>query len=248
MILLEGVAKRYGELEAVAPVTLTIEKGETVAVLGPSGGGKTTLLLMMTGALQPSEGRVLLDGTDIAAMKPGPELARLVGMIHQQFDLVPHLSTLHNVLAGNLGRWGLRKAMVSLVWPRDRWVALKALDKMGVADRASYRAARLSGGEQQRVAIARLLVQDPALILADEPVASLDPARAGEVLSLLLSAKREGNKTLVASIHSVDLARQHFERLIGLRNGVVTFDLPTTKVTAQMLTELYGIQGLRDET
>ena len=243
---LSGVGRHYGALEAVAPLTLDIEPGETVAFLGPSGSGKTTLLLLTSGQLQPTAGRVQLNGLDLAEMRPGPELARLVGMIHQQFDLVPHLSALHNVLAGRLGQWGFSKALLSLMWPQDRDAGMGALARVGLADRAYLRASHLSGGEQQRVAIARLLVQNPSVILADEPVASLDPARSGETLRLLMDIVREGRKTLVASMHSVELARAHFARLIGVRNGVVQFDLPSAQVTEEMLNELYRLEGLRE--
>ena len=243
---LSGVGKHYGALEAVAPLTLEIEQGETVAFLGPSGSGKTTLLLLTSGQLQPTAGRIRLNGLDLAEMRPGPQLARLVGMIHQQFDLVPHLSTLHNVLAGRLGQWSFSKAVFSLMWPQDRGAGMGALARVGLEDRAYLRASHLSGGEQQRVAIARLLVQNPAVILADEPVASLDPARAGETLRLLIEIVRESRKTLVASMHSVELARLHFARLIGVRNGVVQFDLPSEQVTEEMLNDLYRLEGLRE--
>ena len=245
---LDHVAKRFGEVEAVASLSLTIEQGERIAILGPSGSGKTTLLLLMCGQLEATSGRVLMNGTDLAQMRAGRDLACLVGMIHQQFDLVPHLSAMHNVLAGRLGTWGLTKALVSLLWPLERSSALAALARVGVADRAYLRAGWLSGGEQQRVAIARLLMQDPAVILADEPIASLDPARAAEVIRLLVSVASEADKTLVASIHSVELAREYFSRLIGLRNGVVQFDLPSAGVTEDMLHALYSLEGLRDET
>ena len=245
---LDGLAKRYGALEAVAPLSLTVASGETVAFLGPSGGGKTTLLLLLSGQLEASAGCVCLGGQELAQMRPGRELARLVGMIHQQFDLVPNLSALHNVLAGRLGEWGLSRSLLSLLWPRDRAAGVAALARVGVADRAYLRASQLSGGEQQRVAIARLLVQDPAVILADEPVASLDPARAAEVLRLLVGVARESGKTLIASMHSVELAREHFSRLIGLRNGVVLFDLPSAEVTQEQLQALYNLQGLRGES
>ncbi|MDO8532047.1 MAG: ATP-binding cassette domain-containing protein [Dehalococcoidia bacterium] len=247
-VVLEGLSKRYGALEALAPLSLSIEQGETVAFLGPSGSGKTTLLLLLSGQMAPDTGRLSLKGKDMARMRPGREQARLVGMIHQQFDLVPQLSALHNVLAGRLGAWSLPTSMLSLVWPRDRDMAMAALARVGVADQANLRAGRLSGGEQQRVAIARLLVQDPAVILADEPVASLDPARAEEVLNLLVDVVQQSNKTLIASMHAVELAREHFSRLIGLRNGVVQFDLPSHQVTDGMLHALYDLQGLRDES
>ena len=247
-ISLTEVVKQYGELEAVAFRSLTIEQGESVALLGPSGAGKTTLLQLLAGELEPSKGQVLLHGYDLQELRPGKDLAHLVGMIHQQFDLVPHLSALHNVLVGRLGKWGLLTSLVSLVWPRERAMGLAALEQVGVADRAYLRAGRLSGGEQQRVAIARLLVQDPALVLADEPVASLDPARADEVLRLLVDVTGEAGKALVASMHSVELARHHFSRLIGLRNGTVRFDLPSHQVTDDLLHDLYDLQGLRSET
>ena len=244
-LALEAAAKSYGQMEVVGPLTFIVEPGERVAVVGPSGAGKTTLLLMAAGALQPSRGRILVHGRDLAGMRPGQALSRLVGMVPQQFDLVPNLSALHNALAGRLGEWSLVSSLMSLVWPRDGRIGLEALERVGIADLAYVRGGRLSGGEQQRVAIARLMVQDPALVLADEPVASLDPARADEVVRLLVGLAREAGKTLVASIHSVELARAHFTRVIGLRNGGVCFDVPSQAVTDEMLQEVYDLRGLR---
>ena len=244
---LTGVSKQYGQKEAVAPLSLSINPGERVAFLGPSGGGKTTLLRLLSGQLETSTGTIMLCHRDLATMPTGHEVSQLVGMIHQQFDLVPNLSALQNALAGQLGEWSLLKSLVSLVWPLNRGIGLSALARVGVEGIAYQRAGSLSGGEQQRVAIARLLVQDPQVILADEPVSSLDPARAGEVLQLLVGIAEEAGKTLIASMHSVELAREHFSRLIGLRNGVVIFDLPSHEVTEDMLHDLYGLQGLRAE-
>jgi len=170
-----------------------------------------------------------------------------VGMIHQQFDLVPNLSALQNVLAGRLGQWSLARSLFSLVWPQERAVGLAALERVGVLERANVRAGRLSGGEQQRVAIARLLVQNPEIVLADEPVSSLDPARADEVLNILIETAQEADRTLVASIHSVHLARDRFSRLVGLRNGAVRFDRPSDQVTDEMIASLYDLGGLRAE-
>lgn len=242
-----SLSMQYGKLKALASLSLEIMEGETVAFLGPSGGGKTTLLLLLAGQLEPTSGSVRLTGRELNHLRPGRELARLVGMIHQQFDLVPNIAALHNVLAGYLGEWGLFRSLISLVWPLDRHAGIAALSRVGVADRAYIRTSQLSGGEQQRVAIARLLIQNPALILADEPVASLDPARAEEVLSLLMSIVRESSKTLIASMHSVELARAHFSRLIGLRDGEILFDLPSPEVGDTHLRELYKLQGLRSE-
>ncbi len=247
-IQLAAAARDYGAVRAVAPVDLRIDQGETVALLGPSGAGKTTLLQLMAGEVGPTTGSVTAFSKDLADLDPGPELASLVGMIHQQFDLVPNLSALQNTLVGQLGRWGFLKSVVSLAVPRDSDVALAALERVGIADRVKQRVSRLSGGEQQRVAIARLLVQNPRLILADEPVASLDPTRAEEVLDLMLGIAAESRKTFVASIHLVELARDRFDRLIGMRNGNVMFDLPSDTVTDAELSGLYELEGRRVTT
>ncbi|MCH8101730.1 MAG: ATP-binding cassette domain-containing protein [Chloroflexi bacterium] len=247
-MLLRGVEKRFGDVVAVGSISLTVRQGETVALLGPSGAGKSTMLRLMAGEIEPTSGVIELSGRELANLAPGRELASLVGMIHQQFDLVPNLSALQNVLAGRLGEWGFFRSLVSLAAPLEREVAMAALRRLGVEDRAGLRAGRLSGGEQQRVAIARVLVQGPALILADEPVASLDPARAEEVLDLLVGLVERDGRTLVASMHSVVMARQRFGRLIGLRNGELSFDLPAQEVTDGMLESLYALEGLRAET
>ena len=247
-LLLRGVEKRFGDVVAVGSISLTVRQGETVALLGPSGAGKSTMLRLMAGEIEPTSGVIELSGRELANLAPGRELASLVGMIHQQFDLVPNLSALQNVLAGRLGEWGFFRSLVSLAAPLEREVAMAALRRLGVEDRAGLRAGRLSGGEQQRVAIARVLVQGPALILADEPVASLDPARAEEVLDLLVGLVERDGRTLVASMHSVVMARQRFGRLIGLRNGELSFDLPAQEVTDGMLDSLYALEGLRAET
>ena len=246
-VLVDRVSKTYGDLVAVHPLSFVIESGERVALLGPSGSGKTTLLAMIAGELEPTEGSIQLRGKNLATLRPGRELCEEVGMIHQQYDLVPNLSALQNVLAGRLGQWSLLKSMASLIWPRDRQMGLDALERVGLAERARVRAAFLSGGEQQRIAVARLLVQDPAIIVADEPVSSLDPARAEEVMGMLAESAREVGKTLVATVHSVSVARTYFDRLIGLRNGEEQFDEPADAVTNSQLQALYALEGLRDE-
>ena len=246
-VLVDRISKTYGDLVAVQPLSFGIESGERVALLGPSGSGKTTLLAMIAGELEPTAGSVELRGKDLATLRPGRELCAEVGMIHQQYDLVPNLSALQNVLAGRLGQWSLLKSMVSLIWPRERQMGLDALERVGVAERARVRAAFLSGGEQQRVAVARLLVQDPAIIVADEPVSSLDPARAEEVMGILAESAREAGKTLVATVHSVSVARAYFDRLIGLRNGESQFDEPAQDVRDSQLDALYSLEGLRNE-
>ena len=238
------ISKRYPGREALRPMSLEARDGEAIAVVGPSGSGKTTLLHLLAGVIRPDTGGIRLNGASLSELGAGRELSRLVGVIHQQYDLVPHLSVVHNVLAGRLGEWGLFKSLLSLVSPRERRLAEDALEKVGLADRLYERASRLSGGEQQRVAIARMLVQDPRVIVADEPVASLDPARSADLMALLTGIAAESGKTIIASIHSIELARKRFDRVIGLRNGAVAFDMPIRDVSDELLAGLYELDGL----
>jgi phosphonate transport system ATP-binding protein len=244
-VVLDRVSKRFNGTLAVNGVSLTVPSGQSLVLVGPSGAGKTTLLRLMAGSVKPDEGSVFIHDRDLAELSPGRELARLVGLVAQQYDLVVNLSVLQNVLAGRLGSWGLWRSLLSLVAPREKPLAIQALTRVGMGERAYRRASQLSGGEQQRAAIARVLVQDPTVLLADEPVASLDPARAEDVLSLLTGVARESSKTLVASMHAVDFASRHFDRLVGVRNGSVQFDAAATEVTPEMLAALYQLEGLR---
>jgi len=247
MFMLQEVTKRYPQGVALAPLSLAINAGEQVAIAGPSGSGKTTLLHLIGGVIQPDAGDISIDGRSLSRLRSGRELARLVGVIHQQHDLVPHLAVIHNVLAGRLGEWGLMKSLLSLVFPQERDAALRALNQVGLPDKLYQRTSQLSGGEQQRVAIARVLMQAPQAILADEPVASLDPARAEDLVRLLTQLALSTGRTLVSSLHSIELARTYFQRIVGLRNGELQFDLPAAAVTVSMLERLYDLQGLRDE-
>jgi len=231
----------YGRVVAVGPLSLTVPVGQSVALVGPSGAGKTTLLRLLAGQLRPTRGQVVVGGRDLHRPLGRRELPRLVGLLPQRLDLVPQLSVKHNVQAGALGRWGLLRALAALLLPVEHPPARTAVERMGLADRFLDRVADLSGGEQQRVALARLLVQDPSLVLADEPVAALDPARAEQLLDLLRATAREGDRTLVASLHDPDLARRHVDRVIGLRAGRVLFDLPPPRVTPDLLAELYRL-------
>ena len=220
---------------------------------GPSGSGKTTLLYLLAGILQPDEGQLFVGNQSLALLQPGREMSQLVGIIHQQYDLVPQLPVIHNVLAGRLGQWSLWRSIISLVWPRDRKMGESALDRLGIGDKSQERTSHLSGGEQQRVAIARLMVQSPRLVLADEPVASLDPAQAEEMLRLLTdltiddSGNNTGNnvasagKTLIVSLHSPYLIQKYCSRVIGLRKGRMVFDLPASEVTEPVLDDLYSL-------
>jgi len=241
--VLSAATVAYGTRTAVGPLTLAIPRGQTVALVGPSGAGKTSLLRLLAGQLSPAAGQVSVDGRDLARLRGRRELPALVGLLPQQLDLVPQLSVKHNVQAGALGRWGVLRSLGALVLPLEHPPARAAVERMGLGDRFEDRVADLSGGEQQRVALARLLVQDPALVLADEPVASLDPARAEQLLELLGDAARADGRTLVTSLHDPSLALRSVDRVVGLRDGQVVFDLPPQRVTPAMLAGLYRLSA-----
>ena len=236
-----GLSKSFGTLTALASLDFAIGSGERVALAGPSGSGKTTLLYILAGLLPPDRGQLFLDSRSIAGLRPGKQLSEIVGLIQQQLDLVPQLPVVQNVLAGRLGQWGLFRSLTSLFSARERGRAYDALSRLGIADKIDARTSRLSGGEQQRVAIARLMLQDPQIILADEPVSSLDPARAEEILGLLTEVAAESGRTVVASLHTPDLIKKHFTRVIGLRQGVLQFDIPTCELTAPVIDALYDL-------
>ena len=246
LVAAKGITKSYSHVPALAPLDLTIQEGELVALAGPSGSGKTTLLYLLGGIVQPDEGEVVIDGRPLRRMGPGKDLAGLVGLVHQNYDLVPHLLVIHNVLAGRLGLWGLLRSAISLLWPRDRHLAEQVLADLGLADKALERTSHLSGGEQQRVAIARLMVQSPRIVLADEPVSSLDPGLSEEMLRLLTGLADSSGGTLVASLHSPHLIRKYFSRVIGLRQGILQFDMPASGLTDEVLAKLYELNHRDD--
>ena len=244
-IRLDGAGIRFGESWALQDISLTIRASERVALVGPSGAGKTTLLSLMNGSRTPTLGTVTVFGKGLAGLKR-KELGRVqsrIGAIHQQFDLVGPLRVVHNVNAGRIARWSLGKALGSLIWPRGVNDVREALARVGIADKMFERTDRLSGGQLQRVAIARVLLQDPALILADEPIASLDPARARDTMDLLKQLATELGKTLVVSLHAFDYALSHCDRVIGLREGKLIFDAHSKDVTEAMASRLYRIKA-----
>lgn len=215
---------------------------ERVAIVGPSGAGKSTLIGLMNGSISPSQGKVSVLGQSLQTLrgKQRRQQQKQVGTVYQQHQLVDNLRVVHNVNAGHLGRWPLWKALLSLVWPQQPARARQALAQLGIADKLYARTDRLSGGQQQRVALARVLVQDPAIILADEPVASVDPARSHDIMRLLCEVGQ--NKTLLVSLHDIALAREYCDRIIGLRQGRVLFDLPSQSVSDQQLSHLYDLE------
>lgn len=239
---LSAACVRHGPCDALRRIDLTVGQAERVAVIGPSGAGKSSLIRLLNATNAPTDGQVRVLGRDVSQV-PSRDLRRLqrsIGTIHQQFDLVDQLRVVNNVNAGRLGSWPLWKALLSLLLPRGAAEVRAALDRVGILDKFHARTGDLSGGEQQRVAIARVLVQQPAAVLADEPVASLDPARGKEIINLLHDISVESGTTLLASLHDVDMALDRFERVVGLRAGQIAFDKPARRVTTGDVAELYA--------
>lgn len=227
---------------ALSSLSFSIYKGEMIALIGPSGAGKSTLLNTLSTSIHPDQGEILIDGSPIERFHDRKIFAKKIGVIRQQFDLVDQLPAIHNVLAGRLSEWGFFQSLCSLIVPREKHLAVSALQRVGLKDKLYEKTANLSGGEQQRVALARLLVQKPEIILADEPVSSLDPARAEDILFMLTKLIKEEQQTLITSLHSVDYALKYFSRVIALKNGNLFFDLPVEEVTSSLLSSLYQLE------
>lgn len=240
---LAGVSHQFGGLTVLSHLDLAIAPAERVALIGPSGAGKSTLLSLLNGTQRPTAGQVWVLGQALPKLRGRQRrrVQRQVGTIYQQHHLVPNLAVIHNVNAGHLGRWSLVRALGSLIWPQAVAIAAQALAQVGIQDKLYTRVDRLSGGQQQRVAIARVLVQDPAAILADEPIASLDPARSHALMALLSDLTTKTGKTLVVSLHDIEFAFQYCTRLIGLRAGRIQFDAPPEQVDEAMIQALYAL-------
>ena len=241
LAVVDRVTKTFPRVNALSSVSLAIYPGERVALVGPSGSGKTTLLNLLSGTLQPDSGTLTVAGKALGQNLSRRELSSTVGIIHQQLDLVPQLPVVHNVLAGRFGQWGMFRSFLSMVWPQDYNLAASALEQMGIQDKIRERTSYLSGGEQQRVAIARAMVQSPRLVLADEPVSSVDPGRAQEILQLLTALTEGSGRALVASMHTPGLVQQFFSRAIGLRDGQVQFDIPAAELSPAIQSDLYAL-------
>ena len=242
VVQLTGVTKRFGATTALDGASLTVQRGEIVVLLGLSGSGKSTLLRHLDALERPDEGAIEVLGENVPALS-GRRLRDLrgkVGFIFQQFELVPSLTVLENVLTGSLAT--LRGPRLGL-WSYGRAgkiAALGHLERVGLLDRAYQRADTLSGGQQQRVAIARALMQNPEILLADEPVASLDPESSDQVMALIREIALDQGLTVVCSLHQVDLALSWADRIVGLRHGRVVLDTPTDGLSKAQVMEIYG--------
>nr|WP_314072842.1 phosphonate ABC transporter ATP-binding protein [uncultured Roseococcus sp.] len=246
MLEIQGLTRRFGQKKAVDGVSLQIPAGQMVGVIGRSGAGKSTLLRLLNRLAEPSEGRILFNGKDVTALR-GRALRDWrtdCAMIFQQFNLVQRLDVLTNVLIGRLNhRHGMMAKIGSLLChfsPEERAMALAALDRFDLLSTALQRSDTLSGGQQQRVAICRALMQQPRLLLADEPIASLDPRNARTVMDALTQVNRDGITVLV-NLHHLDTAREYCDRVVAMQQGRVVFDGPPSELNSARITQIYGL-------
>ena len=245
MLAIENLTRRFGSKTAVDGVSLSIERGRFIGVIGRSGAGKSTLLRMINRLDQPTSGRIVYGDVDVTALS-GQALANWrtrCAMIFQQFNLVGRLDVLTNVLMGRLNHVPTLRAILQLWSDDDVALALSALEQLDIAAFAAQRADTLSGGQQQRVAIARALVQEPEMVLADEPIASLDPRNTRVVMDALQRINRHHGITVLCNLHSLELARSYCDRLIGMAGGRVVFDGAPAELTEAAARELYGIEA-----
>ncbi|UOM34146.1 phosphonate ABC transporter ATP-binding protein [Acuticoccus sp. I52.16.1] len=240
------LSKTFGGQKALNRISLSVESGEMVALIGASGSGKSTLIRHIAGLVRGDSGdgeiaigeRVMQQRGRLAA--DAKAIRRGVGVVFQQFNLVNRLAVMTNVLVGLLGQMPQWRGTLGLFTRDEKSTALAALDRVGIAHTAGRRASTLSGGQQQRAAIARALVQKASVILADEPIASLDPASAKTVMEALATINRDEGITILVSLHQVEYARRYCPRTIALRDGEIAFDGPSTALTPAFLKELYG--------
>ncbi|MFN3263062.1 MAG: phosphonate ABC transporter ATP-binding protein [Pikeienuella sp.] len=239
---IESLTKTFGAATAVDRAEIVVETPQMIGVIGRSGAGKSTLLRMINRLTDATSGRILVEGRDVLALK-GAEMRRWqaeCAMVFQQFNLVPRLDVASNVVFGALNRRSALATMFNLFPRSDIERALDILERLGIAEHAAKRAEALSGGQQQRVAIARALMQDPKMVLADEPIASLDPMNAQAVMEALRRIHTEDGRTVICNLHTLDTARRYCDRVIGMRAGRIVFDGPSSELTTAVAREIYG--------
>ena len=246
-LVTEGISKVFGRVCAVDDVSLSIPAGQFVGIIGRSGAGKSTLLRMLNRLTDPTSGRILWDGIEVTALKGRSlrEWRRRCAMIFQQFNLIGRLDVLTNVLMGRLAHTPAWRSLPKLWSEVDRTMAMAALDQFGLAGFAAERAENLSGGQQQRVATCRALLQEPEIVLADEPVASLDPENTRVVMDALQRINRHYGVTIVCNLHALELARTYCDRVVGMATGRVVFDDAPAMLTDAAARALYGMEGAR---
>ncbi|HIY58825.1 MAG TPA: phosphonate ABC transporter ATP-binding protein [Candidatus Tetragenococcus pullicola] len=250
MIQFENVSKIYPNgVTGLKNIDVTIADGEFVSIIGLSGAGKSTFLRSINRLNEISEGNILINEVSIskASRKELRKIRRDIGMIFQQFNLVKRSTLQKNVLSGRLGYYGTLKSILGIFSKAEYQRVNDALEQVGLSDKLQERSDALSGGQQQRVSIARTLVQEAPIILADEPVASLDPITTKTILDNLQTINSQLGRTIIINLHSVDLARKYSSRIIGLRQGEIVFDGSPEEATDQVLTEIYGQDILKEK-
>jgi phosphonate transport system ATP-binding protein len=245
LLQLVDLTRRFGDKKAVNQAGVTIGDGEMVGIIGRSGAGKSTLLRLINRLIDPSEGQILYHGTDVTALRGSTLRAwrARTAMIFQQFNLVNRLDVLTNVMCGRLYDMPAPRVLLKWFTPAERALAVQALDRLGIAELAMNRADTLSGGQQQRVAIARALMQRPRILLADEPIASLDPLNAKLVMDALADINRRDGITILTNLHTLDTARSYCRRIIGMSTGRIVYDGAPDGLTDNVLREIYGQAG-----
>lgn len=250
MLIVEHLTKIYDTgVQALTDVSFEVPDGQFVVIIGLSGSGKSTLLRCINRLIDPTEGRIVWNGLDITAATDDElrHIRRRFGMIFQQFNLVKRSSVITNVLAGRLGYTNPLWSFVNHFSRADREAALAKLERVGIREKAYARADELSGGQQQRVGIARALMQEPELMLADEPVASLDPATSHSVMKYLEALNKEDGLTVLCSLHFLSLARAYADRIIALKDGRMEFDGLPEEIDDQRFRDIYGEEAVRVE-
>ncbi|RYE58163.1 MAG: phosphonate ABC transporter ATP-binding protein [Rhizobiaceae bacterium] len=248
MLKISNVSRRFGAKTAVEGVNLEIPAGQMVGVIGRSGAGKSTLLRMINRLIDVSDGSITFEGRAVSTLK-GQGLRdwqRDCAMIFQQFNLVPRLDVITNVMLGRLNHRNTLLSLLQIFSEQEQLMALRALERLDIAQTATQWAQTLSGGQQQRVAIARALMQEPRILLADEPIASLDPRNAKIVMDSLQAINEEQGITVITNLHTLDTARAYCERIIGMAAGKVVFDGTPDQLTTEVARQLYGADGLAE--
>lgn len=249
MIIFDKVSKTYPNgTKALQNINLKIPQGDFVAVIGLSGAGKSTLIRLINQMISMTEGSLVVNDVNVSSLTGAKlrQFRRGIGMVFQSFNLISRTTVIKNVLAARVAEMPLWRVLLGLYSKNDRLLALEALHKVGILEKAYIRADQLSGGQQQRVALARTLAQRPTIILADEPVASLDPVTANQIMKDFKRINEQEKITIVVNMHHVDLAMKYATRVIGIHQGKIVFDGPSDKVSEPILKQIYG-RALTDE-
>ena len=248
MLVVNNVSKSFGDVKAVDNVSFEVKKPELVGIIGRSGAGKSTFLRLMNRMTDATAGRILVDGKDILSLRGRAKMdwQRNCAMIFQQFNLVPRLSVLNNVLLGRLNYHNAFTSLLGLWSEEEKIAAIQNLERLDMVQTVLKRADELSGGQQQRVAIARALMQNPKIMLADEPIASLDPHNAKIVMQTLRDINQRDGLTVICNLHTLDTARAFCDRIIGMAQGRVVFDGSADELTIEAAQEIYGVDGIKE--